>query len=496
LKLHGSTSWAVCSSESCRFYEEKRILARDADPRWLPVSFGAIPLPCPVCRQHTLRPLLLPPARGKEIRHTDVFQGISERARDVLANSESWVFVGFALNPYDTHLMHEFFDPCLESGGGKEIFAVDPNQAVLDRFEDAFGTRARKLMLHRATFEEALTANLFGERNAARSSALERRSYPIECPERRCAHCKDSWMQVVQETTYIDEDSEERRDFTLSCRSCGRETTENVHILEGWIRRGERAQAASMDELLRPASILTNVEPSTVLTSARHYESAKDVLLRIGLKPIPNRGCPLVVHVNSEAGLESAFRELIWADPLIVRFSVGKNARACTLASEIKDTWSYTVVSRFQWSPELPQVAARHAPDIASGRVSLQIHDFEYFTLAQRGSFVHGGSRLGDFPNRPFAVLESQQHGWISPLPEEVEEKSDSALRWEAFSDLLRTPADHPLAELLSSTLRSRVGGVVGDGPLRAELRPGLTLSRYRLECPPHLKLTWQPGNV
>src|SRR5262249_23929202 len=77
LKLHGSTSWAVCSSESCRFNHEKRILARDADPRWLPVSFGVVPLPCPVCRQQTLRPLLVPPARGKEIRYADVFEGIS-----------------------------------------------------------------------------------------------------------------------------------------------------------------------------------------------------------------------------------------------------------------------------------------------------------------------------------------------------------------------------------------------------------------------------------
>lgn len=496
LKLHGSTSWAVCSSESCWSHKEKGILARDADPRWLPVSFGTIPLPCPACRQHTLRPLLVPPARGKEIRYSDIFEEISERARDVLANSDRWVFVGFALNPYDTHVMDEFFDSALKRGGGKEIVAVDPSQTVLDRFEGTLGSRSGKLLLHRATFEDALRANLFGEPIAARSPAPQRRSYSIECPESRCAYCKDSRMRVVYETTYIDEDSVETREFTLSCPACGRETKENVPILEGWISRGKRTQATSMGELLQRASILANAEPSTILTSARHYEVAKDVLLGIGLKPIPSRGCPLVVHVNSEAALETAFRELVWANPLIVRFSVRENAQVCTLASEMKDTWSYTVVSRFHWSPELPQVAARHAADIASGRVSLQIHDFEYFTLAQRGSFVHGGPRLGDFPNRPFAVVESQQQGWIPSLPEDMEEKSDSAPGWEAFSDLLRSQADHPLAEFLSSTLQRRAGRVAADGPWRAELRPGLTLSRYRLECPPHLKLTWQLGEV
>src|SRR5262249_38208238 len=157
---------------------------------------------------------------------------------------------------------------------------------------------------------------------------------------------------------------------------------------------------------------------------------------------------------------------LIWADPLIVRFSARKDARACMLASEIRDTWSYTVVSRFRWSPELPQVAARHALDISSGRVTLQIHDFEYFTLAQRGSYVHGGPRLGDFPNRPFAAIESQRYGWIPSIPKEVEEKSDSALGWDAFSDLLRTQAEHPLAELLCSTVGNRAGRVAGDGRL------------------------------
>ena len=77
--------------------------------------------------------------------------------------------------------------------------------------------------------------------------------------------------------------------------------------------------------------------------------------------------------------------------------------------------------------------------------MAVHSHNFEYFTLAQGGSFVHGGPRLGEFPNRPFAIVESRQYGWISSLPTEVEEKSDSASAWETFSELVPRQPDQPV---------------------------------------------------
>lgn len=234
LKLHGSTSWAICSSPACPAHQAQSIFAREVDPRWLPVSFGAIPLPCPVCREHKLRTLLVPPARGKQIRFAEVFERISHRAREALSAAHRWIFVGFALNPYDTHLDDEFFTPCLEGRQDDiDIVVVDPSQQVLERFAASFRNRVRSLELHRKTFAEALEAGIFFSVRDAIAEEGPLDTYLPEFPERTCVQCAGPTRLLVEcDCSHIDEDDIETRCFSLQCSSCDRDVDVEVPVSE------------------------------------------------------------------------------------------------------------------------------------------------------------------------------------------------------------------------------------------------------------------------
>lgn len=498
LKLHGSTSWAICSSPACPAHQSQSIFARGVDPRWLPVSFGAIPLPCPVCREHKLRTLLVPPARGKELRFAEVFERISHRAREALSAAHRWIFVGFALNPYDTHLDDEFFTPSLEGRQDIDIVVVDPSQQVLERFAASFRDRVRSLKLHRKTFAEALEAEIFfSVRDVIAEDGPLDRNRP-EFPERTCVQCGGSTrLPVKYDCSHIDEDDIETRRFRLQCSSCDRDIDVEVPVSEPWRTRGARLQETPVGKVLERGAGLVGVSPTDILSTAAHYEPAKDIIMHVGLGTPPDRGFPLVVHVREIEGLESAASELSWAELLIIRFSVGPRLIGCTLASEIKDSWSYTVVSRLDWAPEVVQFAVSHKDEMMSGRLFLQVHDYEYFTLAAGGSFVHGGPALSTFPRRPFAVLVSQRFGWRD-MDLEVDQVRDGGeeLAWDSLRELCGDNPVHELARLVAKVSELSAGHAVELDSLHAQLCSAGESSSHRRSVGPHVRLTWEPPGL
>lgn len=191
LKLHGSTNWFVCKEVTCAAHRSRTIFANDIDPRWLPLAFGLLYTRCPVCRA-VARPLLVPPVHGKEVRFSDVFRVVAAQAKAALKAARRWVFVGFALNPYDNHLTEEFLLPALAGRRERVIVEViDPSERVLSRFRDVLGDGA-ELRLNRLTFESAMEAGALPNHLPPAHRTPPTGQLPVELPElsrpRHAAH--------------------------------------------------------------------------------------------------------------------------------------------------------------------------------------------------------------------------------------------------------------------------------------------------------------------